>query len=72
VNTDRWTTWLGFLGSLLLVLEHQGIIDKSLATLLSAILSALFGYLTNKVRIKRDTNRRDEKTTNISGMDLEI
>jgi hypothetical protein len=72
VNTDRLTTWLGFLGSLLLFLQHQGIIDENLSTFLGAILSALFGYLTNKGKNRKEPPKRSNKTTNISGMDVEV
>lgn len=70
INTDKATTWLGFIGSLLLLLENQGIIDKNLSTFILALIYALFGYLTNKVRIRKELDGEDK--TKMTGIEFEV
>lgn len=57
LNTDKATNWLGFLGSVVSLLHSQAIIDDKLSSLIFSILSLLFGYLTNKSKIKLEEKK---------------
>jgi hypothetical protein len=61
---------LGVIESFLIFLHQVGILDNSVFAFLSALITFLFGYFTNKVKTKIEFTK--PKKTNISGMDFEV
>ena len=52
MTTDKITTIIGFVSSIVIVANQQALIEPKLGTAISAILVAIFGYFTNKKVVK--------------------
>lgn len=60
INTDTLTTILAILQSVVILLHQSGLISDSFFSLTISFLTCIFGYFTNKVRVKKRTEENLE------------
>jgi hypothetical protein len=69
IDTDLLTTILGFLTSFLILLHQLNYISTDVLSFSSALVTFIFGYFTNKVRIKKEVSKKTK--TDIETIELE-
>jgi hypothetical protein len=69
IDTDLLTSILGVITSFIILIHQLGLIDNNLFSLLSGCLSLVFGYFTNKIRIRKEIDKKTMTITKTTELD---